>query len=153
MKGTKFLLVIFLLSMVIIGGCKQKSAKSNAVIKKEAKTNLPNESLGTADMPKIYFEKTEHDFGEITAGEIVTFAFKFSNTGGADLLISNVITSCGCTVSEFPTNPIKPNDGGVIKITFDSRGRTGFQKKTVTIEANTLPNKVFIRIKATIKKS
>ena len=139
-------------SMIVLWGCNTQSSveeKENTTVT----SSLPNESLGSDDMPKIYFKENEHDFGEITAGEVLTYAYKFSNTGGADLIISNVLTSCGCTVSEFPKEPIKPGGTGFIKLTFDSRGRSGYQNKTATIETNTLPNKVFIRLKATIKKS
>ena len=104
-------------------------------------------------MPKIDFKENEHNFGEIESGEIITHAFKFTNTGGTDLIISNVITSCGCTISEFPAEPIKPGGSGYIKLTFDSKGRIGYQNKTATIETNSIPNKVFLRLKATIKNT
>ncbi len=143
-----FIGILFL----IIAGCNNQ-AEVKEEKKPVVKSNLPHESLGSSDMPKIYFKENEHNFGEIIQGEIITHAYKFSNTGGADLIISDVKASCGCTATEFPKEPIKPGETGVIKLTFDSRGRMGYQNKTVTIETNTLPNKVFIRLKATIKKS
>lgn len=145
------ILIAFVIGFILLSGCNQAP---NSEEKTETfKSGLPNESLGTDDMTKIYFEKNEHDFGEIIAGETITYAFKFSNTGGADLIISDVLTSCGCTVSEFPKEPIKPGKSGVIKLTFDSRGRVGYQNKTATIKTNTVPDMVFLRIKATVKES
>lgn len=112
-----------------------------------------DESLNANNKPQIYFQETEHNLGEIMEGEIITYGVKFSNTGNADLIISNVITSCGCTVGKFPQKPIKPGETGVIELTFDSSGETGYQNKTITVETNTLPNKVFLRLKATVKNS
>lgn len=147
----KVLLFIGIISMITIA-CNNQTDKSKASEITE-KSTLRKESLGGDDMPKIKFEKNEHDFGEIVAGEKLTYAFKFTNSGGADLIISNVKVSCGCTVSEFSTAPIKPGGKGVIKLTLDSRGQNGYQNKTAVVETNTLPNKVFIRIKAMVKKS
>ena len=113
--------------------------------------NNSSEAIYSDEPPKISFVENEHDFGEITEGEMITHIFKFSNSGGADLLISDVKTSCGCTVGDFPREPIKPDGTGVIKLTFDSRGQMGYQNKTATIETNTSPNRTFLRIKATVK--
>jgi hypothetical protein len=150
-KRTFALLLFSAIISSMLVGCNSQESKEEKTT--EVKSQLPKESLGSADMPKIYFKENEHNFGEIIIGEIITHAYKFSNTGGADLIITDVKTSCGCTASEFPKDPIKPGETGVIKLTFDSRGREGYQNKTATIEANTLPNKVFIRLKGTIKKS
>ena len=154
MKQTSFNLALlflglFLLTLTACNNQTKVQEANDSIVK----SKLPNESLGSSEMPKIYFKENEHNFGEIVQGEIITHAYKFSNTGGADLIISDVKTSCGCTASEFPKDPIKPGKTGVIKLTFDSRGRMGYQNKTATIETNTIPNKVFIRLKATIKKS
>jgi hypothetical protein len=102
------------------------------------------------EMPKLTFEKMEHDFGKIIQGEMVKYSFRFTNTGYADLLISKVSTSCGCTVGNFPKNPIPPGESGLIEVIFDSRGRKGFQNKTITVLSNTSPNKTMLRIKSNV---
>jgi hypothetical protein len=153
MKRFNFLstLIIFGISISLFSSCNQTPSAANR--SKAINNELPNKFSNTDGIPKINFRENEHDFGNIVAGEKITHAFKFTNTGDADLLIVNVSTSCGCTVSEFPKEPIKPGKSGVIKLTFDSRGREGYQNKTATIETNTEPNKVFLRLKATVKKS
>jgi len=100
--------------------------------------------------PVIKFDKEEHNFGTIIQGEIVTYGFKFKNTGTKELLIYKVRTSCGCTVTDYPKTPISPGEGGVINVTFDSKGRKGFQRKTVSVVANTEPNITQIKIKSII---
>jgi len=56
------------------------------------------------------------------------------------LVIRSAQGSCGCTVPEFPKDPVAPGEEGVINVTFDSAGKEGHQEKTVTIISNTIPN-------------
>jgi hypothetical protein len=100
--------------------------------------------------PRFQFEETEHDFGKMIQGERVSYSFKFSNSGGADILINKVSTSCGCTVGNYPKTPIKPGESGSIDVTFNSNHKKGHQNKTVTIMANTEPNRTILRIKARV---
>lgn len=98
----------------------------------------------------ISFEKTEHDFGTIIQGEQAEYNFKFTNTGDADLLITAANASCGCTVPEYPKQPIKPGNGGFIKVKFNSDYRLDAFEKSVTITANTNPLSNVIIIKGFI---
>jgi hypothetical protein len=113
----------------------------------------PNTASGKADMdklPKIEFEKDFHDFGKIIQGEKVIYSFKFKNTGKSLLLISDVSTSCGCTIGDYPKEPVKPGESGKIDVSFDSEGKRGPQNKTVTVFANTQPNTTALRIQALV---
>jgi len=115
--------------------------------------NIPNsasEGASMDDLPAITFEETTHDFGKVIQGEVVSFAFRFKNTGKADLVISNVSASCGCTATKYPKLPVQPGEEEVIQVTFDSGGRQGFQHKTVTVAANTQPNTTVVDIKAQV---
>ncbi len=105
----------------------------------------------STELPVLQFEKMQHDFGAICEGETVSFGFKFKNTGKSDLLISKVTSSCGCTVGDYPKDPVKPGKDGVISVTFKSEGRKGIQNKTVTVLANTQPNIQTLTINAMIK--
>ncbi|HEY0091074.1 MAG TPA: DUF1573 domain-containing protein, partial [Flavobacterium sp.] len=58
--------------------------------------------------PVMTFSEPEHDFGSINKGDKVTHSFEFKNTGEADLIISDAKATCGCTVPEFPKDPIAP---------------------------------------------
>lgn len=100
--------------------------------------------------PAISFEKDTHDYGRIILGEKVTYSFKFTNTGQADLIISNVSSSCGCTVPTFTKTPVKAGEKGIISVTFDSENRKGFQHKTITVLTNTVPNSTTLNIKAMV---
>lgn len=105
----------------------------------------------TANLPKFAFEKDTHDFGSIEQGEKVAYSFKFKNSGKSDLIISNAHGSCGCTVPNWPKQPVKPGDEATIDVTFDSAGKSGKQTKTVTLIANTIPNTTVLTIVGEVK--
>ncbi len=87
--------------------------------------------------PILTFEKTSHDFGSFPESlGSVTATFKFTNTGNAPLLITRSAASCGCTVPEYPKEPIAPGKGGEIKVTYNAQGRPGNFMKTVWIFTN-----------------
>lgn len=100
--------------------------------------------------PVMTFEKTDHDFGTIKEGDKVVYVFNFKNTGEADLLISNAVGSCGCTVPEFPKEPVKPGESGKIKVSFNSAGKHGNQQKNVTMATNTKSGKEILNIRASV---
>lgn len=100
--------------------------------------------------PAMTFAKKEHNFGVINEGDKVETVFTFTNSGEADLIISNASGSCGCTVPEFPKEPIKPGKTGKMKVTFDSNGKPGKQQKSVTITANTQSTREVLTINAEV---
>lgn len=117
--------------------------------------NNPNTANGVDEsikMPKIEFKKQEHSFGRVIQGEVVSYNFKFTNTGDSDLIIAKVSTSCGCTASDYPTEPIKPGETKSIEAKFDSKGRMGFQNKRITVLSNATPARTNLYIKADVIK-
>lgn len=90
--------------------------------------------------PEISFEQTEYNTGKISQGEVRAYSYKFTNTGNAPLIISEVSASCGCTVArDFPKGKIKPGEGGAINVEFDSDGKWGEQVVTVNVTTNAVP--------------
>lgn len=115
----------------------------------------PNSAEGVDEsggMPKLVFAKTEHDFGTVIQGEIVTYNFRFTNKGNADLVIAEVSTSCGCTVSNYPKEPIKPGETKFIEAKFNSEARMGFQHKRITVLTNAIPARTQLFILANVVK-
>ena len=88
------------------------------------------------DGPKITFAEASHDFGDIEQGEKVNYVFEFENTGTEPLILSNVLTTCGCTATDWPREPIAPGEGGKVEVSFNSAGKMGKQNKVVTIVSN-----------------
>lgn len=101
--------------------------------------------------PEFKFEEEEYNFGTIKQGESMTHIFTFVNTGKEPLIITSASGSCGCTVPEWPKEPIKKGDKGTIKVTFNSAGKMGMQDKTVTIQSNAKSNPKVIHIKGNVE--
>ena len=93
----------------------------------------------------------EYDFGMIEANAKVETEFIVKNVGEADLLISSATATCGCTVPDYPKQPLKPGESAPIKVTFDPAGKSGMQSKTVTLTTNTENGKETFVIKANVK--
>lgn len=106
--------------------------------------------------PVITFEQTTFEFGEIMDGDKVEHVFKFTNTGDEPLVISNAKGSCGCTVPQWPKNPIQPGEEGEIKVKYNSKnkGKVGGKNetKTVTITSNADPKETRLFIKGIVNK-
>lgn len=93
---------------------------------------------GNADGPRIAFVEDTKDFGDITQGDKVSHTFEFENTGNEPLILSNVLTTCGCTATSWPREPITPGETANIEVSFNSAGKMGRQNKVVTIVSNAL---------------
>ena len=105
------------------------------------------------DVPTtMEFEDMNFDFGVITDGDKVSKVFTFENTGDEDLILLNVKASCGCTVPEnWPKYPISPGDTGEIEVSFNSVSKLGKTRKTIRIEANTLPTVTMLTITGVVE--
>ena len=91
-------------------------------------------------MPRIELNRDSFDFGEMEQDESVNVEFVLSNVGDAPLLIRSAKASCGCTVLDWPREPIMAGDNAIIKVTFNSGKREGIQNKTVSLITNAVPS-------------
>ena len=136
--------LIFLLSFALIGFCSFAQDQDKKVL-----TNVVNENSNQASFS---FEKDEFDFGNLKQGESSTYEFKFTNEGNEPLVISKAEGSCGCTVPIFPKEPIMKGQTAIIKVTFNSTGKSGVQDKTVTITSNAKQNPMVLHMKGIVEK-
>ncbi|MDP2068981.1 MAG: DUF1573 domain-containing protein [Lutibacter sp.] len=141
------IVIVALLSLAFVSCKDNASAKIDAANLETAKERDAKISMGTAI---IEFDTKDYDFGTVNEGEVVEGIFKISNKGKTDLIITNASASCGCTVPEWPKDPIKPGDSGELKFSFDSKGRTGKQSKTITLQTNTADVTETLRIGGTV---
>jgi hypothetical protein len=149
---TRILLYFFISSTIALFSC---STGNNTDLPSDV-VNNPNTASGKYDagsLPVITFEKDFHDFGNLRSGEKVSYFFKFKNTGKSLLIISKVSTSCGCTISDYPKQPIKSGESGTVQVSFDSEGRHGIQNKSITVLSNTQPSTTVLHIKANVVES
>ena len=154
----KVVLAAVIGSFLFLGACKKEvklrpdmfktSNSASIAIPEQEKRAVPADGK----YPVMTFEKTEYDFGTIAADSKVNYSFKFKNTGEADLIISRAVGSCGCTIPEYPTTPIKAGESAKIDVSFNSAGKHGNQQKSVTISTNTKVGVESLIIKASIKE-
>ncbi|WP_338760222.1 DUF1573 domain-containing protein [Bernardetia sp. ABR2-2B] len=117
-------------------------------------TNVATEVANTevaANLARIEFEKTVHDFGNIKEGEVVEHVFKFKNIGETPLILTGVQPSCGCTASDFTKEPVAPGGEGTISLSFNSAGKVGAQNKTATVKANIEGGQTTISFKGNVE--
>lgn len=98
---------------------------------------------------KIRFEVTEHDFGQLNFKGNGNYSFGFANSGKTPLIISNVKTSCGCTVPQWPKKPLKPGGKGEIKISYDT-STPGMFNKTIAVYYNGENSPIRLAIKGSV---
>lgn len=82
------------------------------------------------------FETETHDFGKIALNKPVVYTFNFTNTGDSPLIISNVETTCGCTVADYSKVPVKTGEKGFVKVTLTPVGPAIPFNKQVTLTSN-----------------
>jgi len=85
--------------------------------------------------PEILFEKTVIDYGTVNKGDNGVREFVFRNSGNAPLIISNVKSTCGCTIPKKPEKPILPGESEKIQVKYDTK-RVGFIRKSITVTSN-----------------
>jgi len=120
-----------------------------AIIPKIAGAQGLNQS-DTSAFAQIDFIKTDFNFGDLNQGNKAEHIFEFKNIGQLPLILNNVLTTCGCTVPEWPKDPILPDSIGVIKVIFDSTSKIGRQNKVITIRSNSKKGDFRLRISAMV---
>ena len=101
--------------------------------------------------PQIEFDSTTIDYGTIENESNGERVFSFTNTGNADLIITNVKSSCGCTIPKKPEDPIAPGESSEIVVRYDTN-RVGPFRKTITVSTNQENDPIIaLKIKGTVR--
>lgn len=123
----KLLLLGFVI--IILGSCINKSeqqAKSSGM--------------------EIFFEKTNHDYGDVLVDSDGTCKFEFKNIGEYPLLINKVRSSCGCTIPSWPKRPIEAGKSGEIAVRYNTAVAGSFMKTIIVYSsAVNSPVKLVVR--------
>jgi hypothetical protein len=138
-------ILIVLLSLGLIA-CNENASSKIDSSKQKIRTQVTLDQVDTPSDAKMEFEATEWNFGEITQGESVEYAFEFTNTGSEPLIITNAKGSCGCTVPVWPREPVAPGESGVVDVKFNSKGKKGKQNKKVTLTTNMVPSQMVLKV-------
>jgi len=160
---------VILFALAIFVGFTSCNSENDSDVRAQAKESLENKTViepGSQGVfaaetseasiagptTSIKFESKRFDFGTVTSGDKVKTAFKFTNTGKEPLLISDVKTSCGCTASDYPREPVAPGESAEIEAIFDTSGKSGAQTKNVTVITNTDPSSSVLIIEGNVER-
>ena len=141
MKKIALLFVVGLLGLGVQAQESTSNKKASAVTEKKVDDKAPI----------FKFEKETIDYGIIEKGADGQRVFKFTNIGKSPLIISNVKTSCGCTVPTVPKEPIMPGQTAEMTVKYDTNRVAPFNK-AITIYSNASNPKKVVFIKGTVKK-
>ncbi|MFZ5430613.1 MAG: DUF1573 domain-containing protein [Bacteroidota bacterium] len=97
----------------------------------------------------IVFDKLVHDYGTIRRGSDGNSVFTFTNKGNKPLILNNVAAACGCTVPEWPREPIPPGGKGEIKVKYDTN-LNGTFNKSITVHSNASNQVVRLSVKGQV---
>lgn len=97
----------------------------------------------------IKFKETTIDYGTVVKGSDGKKIFEFTNTGNEPLIITEVFSSCGCTVPTKPNQPIAPGNTGLIEVVYDTQ-RLGPIRKTITVSSNAKSGVIALKIKGLV---
>ncbi|WP_455169463.1 DUF1573 domain-containing protein [Aegicerativicinus sediminis] len=98
---------------------------------------------------ELTFKSETIDYGKIAVNSEGGRTFTFTNTGNAPIVISKVKTSCGCTVADYPKEPVMPGATGEIAVKYDTK-RIGNFTKTLTVFSNASKPQLNLRISGEI---
>ena len=109
------------------------------------------------DTPKnnfaeIKFENEKIDVGIIDGKTNANQDFKFKNTGGIPLVITEAKGNCHCVQGKWPDKPIEPGDSSVISVSFDPVGVSGLFIRTIMIHSNATRPAVELTLSGEIKR-
>lgn len=144
--------LLFLFSISLLLACNNDPKKANGSLVTNPLTANDSTVVLDENAPIMTFDENIHDFGTLIDGEIVTYKFKFKNTGKSDLIISGASASCGCTVPSYPKEPLSPGTEAAIDVQFNSSGKVGKFEKNVTITSNTIPTQIYLVIRGEVKE-
>jgi len=144
----KLILGLSALSLIAFTSCKENAAKKI----EEANVIAAAERDAVASkFPKIEFNESEHDFGEIEKGTPVETTFSYKNVGEAPLVITDIKSSCGCTVpKDWSREPLAPGETAEFSVKFNGSGANKISK-TITVTANTEKGSEIVKITAFVK--
>ena len=143
----KIMLGVSALCMVAFMSCKEDAT---AKIKSENVAEAAQRDANSGNFASVSFEETEHDFGTIKDGTPVETVFKYTNTGSSPLVVSDIKSTCGCTVPTDWTKQVAPGETGQFTVKFNGQGN-GAVNKSITLTTNTEKGSETVKIKAMVE--
>jgi hypothetical protein len=146
----KFLLLGAWIASAAIS-CKDTNTKKDTDIVYNPRTAQEGATTKVEDLGHLSFIDSVHDFGKIKEGAVVEYSFDYTNTGKRPVLITSARPSCGCTASDYKQEAIQVGETGQIKVTFNSSGKKGPNRKFVNVSNNGYPSDIKLLIEAIVE--
>ncbi len=108
-------------------------------------------ALGFGQEAELRFDKKLQKFPDTEEGVVLEHLFSFQNTGDAPLIFKDYKVTCPCTKVVFPNEPIPPGKSGVVKVTFDTKGKSYYQDRIIEIFSNSKKGTEKLRIKVFVE--
>lgn len=144
----RILLSVFVLALLPLTSCKEKATEK---INQENVEKAAERDAMAVVFPELTFDKSLHDFGEIENGTPVETTFSYTNTGKSPLVVTDIKSTCGCTVpQDWSKDPLMPGESSQFTVKFNGKGANKVSK-TVTLTTNTEKGQEQVRITAFIK--
>lgn len=138
-------IILVLLTVAFISfSCKESAASK---VKDQNVEKAKERDVKHQNLPEISFDKKSHDFGNIEEGKVVETRFRISNIGKSDLIVTKASASCGCTIPDWPKEPIKSGGFAYMTVKFNSKNKRDSFSKTITLVTNTESGKETVKIK------
>lgn len=141
----------FTVLVALMASCNNSTTKQSSTSEDPSVVPTTEVAADTANKGKLEFSEKAFDFGTVKEGDVVEHTFKFTNTGKAPIILSQVSASCGCTTPNYTKDPVLPGKEGEIKVSFNSAGQVGKQQKIVTVLSNAENNVLTVQIKGTVE--
>lgn len=155
----KYLSLLFVVLVVTVTSCKDEEPQEKQTKDGLLSTDLVNNprsanGLDTDlynDLPTMDFADTVYNFGDVGQEQIVTHDYTFTNNGKKPLVVSSAEGSCGCTVADYPKEPVAPGGTGVITVSFSTANKEpGHIEKSVAVTTNSARSVHLLYVKADI---
>ena len=143
----KLFLTLTIATLTVFSSCKENATEK---INQENVTKAAERDSQAIVFPSISFDKTEHDFGQIMNGTPVETTFAYTNTGKSPLVVTDIKSTCGCTVPQgWSKEPLMPGASSQFSVKFNGKGANK-TSKTITLTTNTQTGREQVRISAFI---
>lgn len=141
----KIISTLLILTVFFSFSCKENATEK---INSENIEKAEQRDAQAVYFPKIQFDKTEYDFGQITNGTPVETVFTYTNTGKSPLVVTNIKSTCGCTVpQDWSKEPLMPGASSQFTVKFNGKGANKVSK-TITLTTNTEKGTENVKISA-----
>lgn len=126
---------------------------SGAIYAQDKPTQAPPPPAAPAidkDAGIFKFKEETHDYGDVPEGPKAECDFEFKNVGKKPIVIKEAHGSCGCTVPQWPQEPILPGKKAKIHVVYNTEHRPGPISKTVTINSDAQQQPMVLNIRGNV---